>query len=225
MAINIGRRELMAALGGAAVAWPLAARAQQPTPPVIGFLGSASPETYSNCLAAFRQGLDDTGFVEPQNCRIEFRWARDQIDLLPALATELVNHKPAVIMTAGGLSSALAAQAATSTIPIVFAAVSDPVGVGLVASYSRPGGNITGVDALLGDTNAKRLELLRELVPRAEVIGVLANPSRPDASAQLDDIEAVAAKLGQKILVERAGTASDISIAIAKLVQQGVGAF
>jgi putative ABC transport system substrate-binding protein len=221
------RREFITLLGGAAVtslAWPLAARAQQPTLPVIGFLGSASPETYSTFLAAFRQGLNDAGFVEPQNCRIEFRWARDQFDLLPALAAELVNRKPAVIVTAGGVQSASAAKAATSTIPIVFASVSDPVGAGLVARLNRPGGNMTGVDALLAVLNAKRLELLRELMPHAEVIGVLANPNRTDASKQIGDMEAAARALGQKIVVAWAGTALDIDVAIAKLVQQRIGA-
>jgi putative ABC transport system substrate-binding protein len=208
------RREFITLLGGAAAAWPLAAGVQQPAIPVIGFLGSASPETYSVFLAALRQGLNDAGFVEPRNCRIEFRWAFDQFDRLPALAVELVGKKPAVIVTAGGLQPALAAKAATASIPIVFASVSDPVELGLVASLNRPGGNITGVDAFLKEVSAKRLELLRELVPHAEVIGVLANPARADASKVTSDIEIAARVLGQKIAVAQAATARDIDAAI-----------
>jgi putative tryptophan/tyrosine transport system substrate-binding protein len=217
------RREFISALAGAA-AWPLGARAQQPAMPVVGFLGSASPETYSVFLAALRQGLSDVGFVEPRSFRIEFRWARDQFDRLPALAAELVRQKPAVIVTAGGLQPALAAKAATASIPIVFASVSDPVEHGLVASLNRPGGNITGVDALLKDVNAKRLELLCEVVPHAEVIGVLANPARADASKVTGDIEVAARALGQKIIVAQAATARDIDSAIAELVRQKIGA-
>jgi putative ABC transport system substrate-binding protein len=192
--------------------------------PVIGFLASASPETYSVFLAAFRQGLNDTGLIESRNCKIEYRWARDRFDRLPALAVELVDVKPAVIVTAGGLQPALAAKAATSTIPIVFASVSDPVEIGLVASVNRPGGNMTGVDALLKEVNAKRLELLRDLVPKAEVIGVLTNPIRADASKVTTDIEVAARALGQKIVVAGAGNAQDIDGAIAELVRQRIGA-
>jgi putative tryptophan/tyrosine transport system substrate-binding protein len=219
----VNRRAFITLLGGAA-AWPFAARAEQPAIPVIGFLGSASPETYSVFLAALREGLNDAGFVEPRNCRIEFRWARDQFDRLPALAAELVGQKPAVIVTAGGLQPALAAKAATSSIPIVFASVSDPVELGLVASLNRPGGNITGVDALLKDVNAKRLELLREVVPHAEVIGVLVNPVRADASKVTGDIEVAARALGQKIIVAQAASARDIDAAIAELAGAKIGA-
>jgi putative ABC transport system substrate-binding protein len=218
------RREFFRLVGAVVTAWPLAAHPQQPTVPVIGFLATASPETYSVFLAALRQGLKDAGFVEPQNCRIEFRWARDRSDRLPALAAELVAQKPAVIVTAGGVRPALAAKAASSTIPIVFAAVPDPVGNSLVASLNRPGGNMTGVDALLTEMNAKRLELLRELVPHAEAIGVLANPIRQDASKVINDIEVAARALGQKIIIARAATARDIDGAIAELVQQRIGA-
>jgi putative tryptophan/tyrosine transport system substrate-binding protein len=217
------RREFITLLGAAA-AWPLAAREQQPAMPMIGFLGSASPETYSVFLAALRQGLSDAGFIEPQNCKIEFRWAFDRFDRLPVLAAELVDQKPVVMVTAGGLQPALAAKAATASIPIVFASVSDPVEHGLVASLNRPGGNITGVDALLKDVNAKRLELLREVVPHAEVIGVLANPVRADASKVTGDIEVAARGLGQKIIVARAATAHDIDSAIAELVREKIGA-
>jgi putative tryptophan/tyrosine transport system substrate-binding protein len=217
----VRRRNFIALLGSAA-AWPLAARAQQV--PVIGFLSSASPETYSVFLAALRQGLSDAGFVEPRNCRLELRWAFDQFDRLPALAAELVGQKPAVIVTAGGLQPALAAKAATASIPIVFASVSDPVEIGLVASLNRPGGNVTGVDALLKEVNAKRLELLRAVVPQAEVIGVLVNPARADARKVTSDIETAARALGQKVTVARAASADDIDAAIADLVRQRIGA-
>jgi putative ABC transport system substrate-binding protein len=218
---QLKRREFITFLGAAA-AWPLAARAQQVS--VVGFLGSASPETYSAFLTALRQGLSDAGLVEPRNYWIEFRWAFDQFDRLPALAAELVGQKPAVIVTAGGLQPALAAKSATATIPIVFASVSDPVELGLVASLNRPGGNVTGVDALLRDVNAKRLELMRQMVPQAELIGVLANPARADARKVTGDIEAAARALGQKVTVAQAGSAGDIDGAIAELVKQRIGA-
>jgi len=221
----IGRREFITLLGGAAapsLLRPLAARAQQVS--VVGFLGSASPETYSAFLTALRQGLSDAGLVELRNYRIEFRWAFDQFDRLPALAAELVGQKPAVIVTAGGLQPALAAKSATATIPIVFASVSDPVELGLVASLNRPGGNVTGVDALLRDVNAKRLELMRQMVPQAELIGVLANPARADARKVTGDIEAAARALGQKVTVAQAGSADEIDGAIAELVKQRIGA-
>jgi putative tryptophan/tyrosine transport system substrate-binding protein len=211
-------------VGGAAVMYPLAARAQEVALPVIGFVGSGSPEAFWILLAALRQGLKDTGFVEPRNCRIEFYRAFDQFDRLPALATKLVGQNPAVIITAGGLQPALAAKAATSTIPIVFASVSDPVENGLVASLNRPGGNMTGVNALLKEVNAKRMELLRELVPHAELIGIVANPSRADASKVISEIEVAARALGQRILVARAATPFDIDVAIAELVQKRIGA-
>jgi putative ABC transport system substrate-binding protein len=168
--------------------------------------------------------LSDAGLVELRNYRIEFRWAFDQFDRLPALAAELVGQKPAVIVTAGGLQPALAAKSATATIPIVFASVSDPVELGLVASFNRPGGNVTGVDALLRDVNAKRLELMRQMVPQAELIGVLANPARADARKVTGDIEAAARALGQKVTVAQAGSADEIDGAIAELVKQRIGA-
>jgi len=221
--LDVRRRDFLALIGSTAVV-PFCARAQQPDLPLIGFLSSASPETYSIFLAALRQGLSDAGFVEARSCRIEFRWARDQFDRLPALAAELVTQKPAVIVTAGGLAPALAAKAATSTVPIVFASVSEPVEVGLVASLNRPGGNITGVSALLREVNAKRLELLRVLVPRAETIGVLANPSRADAKSVLGDMEVAARALGQKVVVAYAATTPDIDDAIEGLVRRRAGA-
>jgi putative ABC transport system substrate-binding protein len=220
---SIRRREFFALFGGVAIGCPLAAHAQRAVP-VIGFLSSGSPETYSNLLTAFRQGLDEAGFIEPQNVKIEFRWARDQLDRLPALAAELAGQNPTLIIASGGIQSASAAKAATSAIPIVFTAVSDPVRLGLVASLNRPGGNVTGINALTAELDAKRLQLLRELVPSAEVIGVLINPTRPDAGLQIEDIKAAARSLGQTIVIAGAGNPRDIKVAIEELAEKRIGA-
>ena len=217
------RRELMALLAGAAAALPLAAPAQQRAMPGIGFLSSRSPEESEALVAAFRGGLGQLGFAEGQNLEIAFRWVENRYNRLPALAAELVRHRVAVIVAAGGPISALAAKAATATIPIVFTAVPDPVKGGLVASFSRPGGNVTGIAALTVELDAKRLELLHELVPTADAIGVLLNPTRPDADSQLSDVQAAARAVGRQLVVLSARTEGDIDAAFATLARQPVG--
>ena len=217
------RREFITLLGGAAV-WPVAAHAQQATTPLIGFLSSRSPNESEALVAAFRQGLAETGYVEGQNANIAFRWAEGQYDRLPQLAAELVKTQVTVIASVGGSVSVLAAKSATRTIPIVAVAGGDPVKVGLVASFNRPGGNITGVYPSSGLFSAKRLGLLRELVPTVAMIGVLLNPKYPDSITQLEDIEEAARTVGQQIYVVNASTEQDIDAAFASLSQQGIGA-
>jgi putative ABC transport system substrate-binding protein len=219
----VKRREFITLVGGAAVTWPLAVRAQQPTVPVIGFLGT-SLELYAHRLAVFREGLSGTGYVEGQNVTIEFRWAENQYDRLPAMVAELVRRKVAVIYSAGGTVSALAAKRATATIPIVFVIGTDPVTAGLVASLNRPGGNITGVNFLNTMLVAKQLEVLHELVPNAAVIGYLVNPTNPNTESSVKDVQAAAGTLGQKLAVVKASTDSEFETAFATLVQQRAGA-
>src|SRR5215510_16237714 len=170
--LDIGRREFITLLGGAAAVWPVAARAQQPAMPVVGYLESRSPDAMTDRQRAFRQGLKDTGYVEGENVRIEYRWAENQVDRLPVLAAELVRQRVDVIATTGGPEVALAAKAATTTIPIVFGVTEDPVPSGLVASHSRPGGNATGVNFLVTELGSKQLGLLRELIPAAARVGL-----------------------------------------------------
>ena len=203
------RREFITLLSGATFVWPNAARAQQPAMPVIGFLGSTSPAPAPR-IAAFHSGLNKSGYAVGQNVAIEYRWADDRYDRLPALAAELVGRQVAVIVAAGGPAPALAAKAATTTIPVVFTAVSDPVNSGLVASMNRPGANVTGVAALTIELDAKRLELLRELAPAARDIAALVNPNRPDIVQQLSGIQTAVQSVGQRLLILKAGNEREL---------------
>jgi putative ABC transport system substrate-binding protein len=207
------RREFLGAIGGVAAAWPLAARAQQPMP-VIGFLGSQSLDYYADLFRAFRQGLKDSGYVDGEDVPIVSRWAENQIDRLPALAAELVQRRVTVIVTEAP-GAALAAKAATTTIPIVFAVADDPVRIGLVTSLARPGGNLTGVNFLNTELAAKRLEILRELVPSVRRIAVLVHPAwSPDR-----DLDAAARAMGLQIVVVNAGTSREIDAAFASFAK------
>jgi putative ABC transport system substrate-binding protein len=218
------RRQFIALLGGAAAAWPLAAHAQQPALPVIGFLSSRSPGESRSVVAAFGRGLKEAGYVEGQNVAIEFRWAEGQLDRLPAMAADLVSRQVAVIIAAGGDRPALAAKAATSTIPIVFTGSDFPVKVGLVASLSRPGGNVTGASLFTSELEAKKLALLRELVPKAPLIAMLVNPTNPGAETDIEDVRKAAAAVGQLIILLRASSEQDIDAAFEAIVQQRVNA-
>jgi putative ABC transport system substrate-binding protein len=219
------RREFVMLLGGVAAAWPFVARAQQPAMPVIGFLDPTSPDTLADRLRAFRQGLKDTGYVEGENVMIVYRWAEHQLDRLPALAVELVRRQVAVIAAAGGSPSALAAKAATTTIPIVFTVSEDPVRLGLVASLARPGGNATGINIFSGELVAKRLDLLRELVPGMARVAVLVNPANvPNTATTLRDVEAAARVIGLQIQIFNASASREIDTAFATLVGERLDA-
>jgi putative tryptophan/tyrosine transport system substrate-binding protein len=212
------RREFIALIGGATT-WPLSVRAQQPSMPVIGFLGSDSPDLYADRLRAFRQGLKETGFVDGQNLPIEYRWAQGRNDQLPGLAADLVRGRMAVIV-ASTTPSVLALKAATATIPIVFFVAGDPVALGLVASLNRPGGNLTGTTTLTLEVGSKWLQLLHEMVTKATTFALLVNPSSPElAEAQARDLRAAAANLGVEIHVLQASTDRDFDTVFANLVQ------
>ena len=217
------RREFITLLGGAAAVWPLAAHGQEPTVPVVGYLGDISPETRRDRLDAFRKGLADTGYVEGHNVTIEYRWARGRYERLPALATDLVRSRVAVIVAPGNPNPALAAKAATQTVPIVFMIGSDPVEAGLVASLARPGGNITGTTAMIGELFGKRLEMLHELVPAAMLVARLTNPDNSAYLASGDLEQATARRLGLHLLMVHARREDEFEAAFATLVQQGAG--
>jgi ABC-type uncharacterized transport system substrate-binding protein len=216
----MNRRTFISLIGGAAFTWPLAARAQQRTMPVIGFLNNQSPDTNADRLRAFRQGLKDTGHVEGENVAIEYRWAENQIDRLPVLAAELVRRQVALIVTTVGTAPALAAKAATTTIPIVFAVGEDPVRIGLVENLARPGGNLTGINYFNSELVAKRLELLREMVPAAKRMAVLVNPTGPTAETTLRDVDPAARSMGLQIQIFKAGTSREIDTAFATIVRE-----
>jgi len=220
---HTARRELLLLLGGAAVAWPHALRAQQKAMPVIGYLSTGSPDPNSPYLPAFRQGLSETGYVEGQNVAMEYRWAEGHYDRLPALAADLVSRKVDVIVSTGGSPGARAAKNATLTIPIIFRtglAVED----GLVASLARPGGNLTGVSMLLGELTPKLLELLSELVPQARMIALLVNPNSPTTERIIRDMEEAARAKGVQLPILKAASENEIDAAFASLVQLQAGA-
>ena len=213
------RRRTFLGLGGTAVAWPLVARAQQPPRPVVGFLTSLGPNDRTNLVDAFRRGLSETGFIEGRNVAIEYRFADNRHDQLPALAADLVARKVSVIAAVGGGNSVLAAKAATATIPIVFTTGDDPIRANFVTSINRPGGNITGVSFFSSALSGKRLELLREMLPRVSAVAVIANPQNPEATPSLKSTQDAAQALGVRLIVIEATTDRAIDEAFAKLRQ------
>jgi putative ABC transport system substrate-binding protein len=218
------RREFVTLFGGATL-WPLAARAQEPAVPVVGFMSGRSAEDSAQIASAFRQGLADTGFIEGQTVKIEYRWANGSYDKLPALAAGLVNDKVAVLVGVGGDVSAAVAVKATKTIPVVFGMGGDPVKAGMVASFNRPGGNATGYTLWTSEMESKRLGLLRELVPGVQTIGILINPQFPPTVRELEDLEPAAKTVNQRLFVARADTDAELDAALDSFVQQRVGAF
>jgi putative ABC transport system substrate-binding protein len=213
----VTRRDLIALLGSTAATWPLGARAQQPGMPVIGYLHSGSPFAYAHLVTAFREGLKEAGYVEGRNVAIEFRWAEGRYDQLPALAADLVGRDVTLIVTGGGDPPPLAAKSATSTIPVVFTSSSDPVKLGLVASFNRPGGNLTGVHLFTSLLGTKRLELLRQLLPASSSIAVLVNPKNPNADLAEAELQGAARTLGQSISLMQASTEAEIDTVFATL--------
>ena len=211
MTVTIGRRELLAALGGAAVAWPLAARAQQAAMPLVGFLSDSSPETNADLSAAFRKGLNEAGFTEGRNVAIEYRWASAQFDRLPGLAADLVRRQVAVIAATGSVPTVLAAKEATATIPIVFNAGVDPVKAGLVVALNKPGGNLTGITSINNQLGSKWVGLMRELLPSVTCLAVLINPeARMNTVDMVTDVQAAAAAVGLQVEVLSASTSSEL---------------
>ncbi len=221
---QLKRRDFITLFGGAAVGWPLTARAQQQPMPVIGWMSGRSPEDSAHLVAAFRQGLREAGFVEGQNLSIEYRWARGDYGRLPTLAAELVERRVAVLVAVGGDTSAIAAKQATSTIPIVFGMGGDPIKAGLVMSFNRPGANATGYTLLTNEMESKRVSLLHELLPGVRLIGALLNQNFPPAVRQLQDIEEAVRSIGQTLFVARASNDTELEAALLSLVRQGVGA-
>jgi len=218
------RREFITIFAGVAGMWRLDARAQQSAVPVIGFLSSASPKAYAGRVAGFRKGLNESSYIDDQNVAIEFRWAQGQYDRLPEFAADLVQRKVAVIVSSGGDVAALSAKAATASIPIVTVSGSDPVKAGLVASFNRPGGNVTGASFVATELETKRLEILHDVVPTAAVIGVLINPTNPAAESRSKDLEVAARTLERNIHIVSASNESDLETAFATSIQQKAGA-
>jgi putative tryptophan/tyrosine transport system substrate-binding protein len=220
----VNRREFITLGGGAAVAWPLSARAQQPAMPVVGYLGAESPERMASRLRAFLHGLGTIGYIEGHNIAIEYRWAEGHNDRLPALAADLVRPEVRVIAAPGSLASALAAKAATATIPVVFETGADPVAAGLISSLSRPGGNVTGITSLNAEVGPKRLQLLHELLPAATSFALLVNPTSPrNAEASTKDLQAAAQALGLELRVLQASTERDLDEVFAMLARLHIG--
>jgi putative ABC transport system substrate-binding protein len=222
--MKMKRRDFITLLGGAATTWPLAARAQQQAVPVVGFLHPSSPEPFGHIVNGFRRGLSDTGFVEGQNVAIEYRWARGEYDRLRALAAELVQRGVRVILAGGGEVGALAAKAATSTIPILIITSSDPVKSGLIASFNRPGGNITGLMTATSILEAKKFGLLCEMVPNARLVAMIINPDYPPHDADAVEVQSAAQSIGRQLLVLKANSPQAIDVAVATLVEQRAGA-
>src|SRR5215467_8935581 len=221
---QLKRRDIITLLGGAAAAWPLAARGQQPAMPVIGFISSRSPSESEPDVAGFRQGLAQTGYVENQNLAIEYRWAENRYERLPALAADLAGRQVAVIAALGGPVTALAVKAATKTVPFVFITGVDPVKLGQVASFARPGGNATGLNIFITAIEAKRLGLLRELVPTAARIAVIVNPNSPEVDSQLNDVQTGADAVGWELQILRVGSEAEFDSAFATLARSAVEA-
>jgi putative tryptophan/tyrosine transport system substrate-binding protein len=220
---GMGRREFVALLCGAAAAWPLAARAQQPAVPMIGILAAPAPP-YAENVSAIRRGLSEAGFVEGRNLAMEFRWAEGRYERLPGMATDLVNRQVALIVTVGGVAPLAAARNATTTIPIVFHMAGDPVRLGFVKSFNRPGGNVTGVSLVQVALAAKRLEVLRELVPATRIIGLLINPANPNVETVVPELHTTARALGLELVVGYANSESDVDVAFEGFVRDRVQA-